>query len=126
MKLFYYHLAMIFLFFIMSDPIFSQDEFLEINSDEFNVHTRSLVVFPHMVHEESMDCMVCHHDYDEDGENIGGDGGYCSDCHTENAEENPIPLMEAFHIQCKQCHAEEIKENKNKNIPQMCGQCHVK
>ncbi len=110
----------------MTQPLFSQDEFIEVNSDEFKEHTRPLVVFPHMVHEDSLYCEDCHHDYDESGENIGGDGGYCSDCHGKNTGDNPIPLMEAFHIQCKQCHAKEIAERENKNIPQMCGQCHVK
>jgi len=125
MKIFYYGLIIISLFLIMVHPVFSQDEFIEIDSDEFKEHTRSLVVFPHMVHEDCVECWDCHHDYDESGENIGTDGGYCSDCHTKKAGENPVPLMEAFHIQCKQCHAKETSKNENKNIPQMCGQCHV-
>ncbi len=83
MKIFYYSLIIISLFSIMTQPLFSQDEFIEVNSDEFKEHTRPLVVFPHMVHEDSMYCTDCHHDYDESGENIGGDGGYCSDCHTK-------------------------------------------
>ncbi len=126
MKVFYFSLIMISAFIIIIDPVFSQDEFIEVNSDEFKTHTRSLVVFPHMIHEDSIECWDCHHDYDESGENIGGDGGFCSDCHTKNAGDNPVPLMEAFHIQCKQCHAKEISKSENKNMPQMCGQCHVK
>jgi len=119
---------MISALFIIIFPAFSQYEDIELNiySEDFNQHTRPLVVFSHVNHEECMDCIDCHHDYDESGENIGGDGGFCSDCHTKSAGDNPIPLMEAFHIQCKQCHAKEIRNNENKNIPQMCGQCHVK
>ncbi|MEN8210155.1 MAG: cytochrome c3 family protein [Thermodesulfobacteriota bacterium] len=131
MKIFYYSLIMISAFFIIIHPTFSQYESIElyIYSDDFNKHTRPLVEFSHMVHDECldcMDCMACHHDYDESGKNIGGNGGFCSDCHTKNAGDNPIPLMEAFHTLCKQCHAEEIEKHENKNIPQMCGQCHVK
>ncbi len=126
MKIFYYSLIIISAFLIMSHPLFSQEEFIEIESDEFTEHTRSLVVFPHMIHEDCVECMDCHHDYDESGENVGGDGGYCSDCHEKKGGDNQIPLMEAFHIQCKQCHAQEVRKKENKNIPQMCGQCHVK
>jgi hypothetical protein len=127
MKIFNYSLMiMISAFFIMVQPLFPQDEFMEIESDEFKKHTRSLVVFPHMMHEDCIDCIDCHHDYDKSGELVWTDGGYCSDCHTKTSGDNPICLMDAFHIQCKQCHAKEAKQNYNKNIPQMCGQCHIK
>ena len=128
MKILYYNLIIIFAFCIIIPPAFSQYEDIElyIYRENFNQHTRPLVIFSHMMHEECMDCMNCHHKYDESGENIGGDGGCCSDCHTKNVGDNPIPLMEAFHIQCKKCHEKEIKTSKNKNIPQMCGQCHIK
>ncbi len=107
-------------------PAYSQDEIIEINSEALGSHTRPVVQFPHMNHEEQIECSECHHEYDESGENIGGEGGYCSDCHTRNAGSNPVPLMEAFHLQCKQCHAKEIASSENKDMPQMCGQCHVK
>ena len=130
MKIFYYTLIMISALFIITYPAFSQSEDIElyIYSDDFSKHTRPLVIFSHINHGDCdrIDCTECHHDYDESGENIGGNGGLCLDCHTKNAGDNPIPLMEAFHTQCKQCHAKEIGKSKNKNIPQMCGQCHVK
>jgi hypothetical protein len=128
MKALYYNLIMISALFIIISPAFSNYEAIElyIYCDDFKKHTRPLVMFPHMIHGECMDCIDCHHEYDEFGENVGGDGGFCSDCHTNSAKENQITLTEAFHIQCKQCHAEKVGENKNKNIPQMCGQCHVK
>ena len=130
MKVFYCNLIMISALFIIIHPAFSQYEDIElyIYSDDFSKHTRPLVIFSHINHGDCdrIDCTECHHDYDESGENIGGNGGFCLDCHTKNAGDNPIPLMEAFHTQCKQCHAKEIGKSKNKNIPQMCGQCHVK
>ncbi len=122
----YLGLSIVLAIFMTVNPAFSQDEFIEINNDELGIHTRPIVVFPHEKHEEGLDCMDCHHEYDESGENIGGDGGSCSDCHTQNPGANPVPLMEAFHLQCKQCHAKEISSSENKNMPQMCGQCHVK
>lgn len=118
--------AMLLFFGIMTCPVYSQEEMIEINSKELGKHTRPVVAFPHVTHEDQIECSECHHEYDESGENIGGDGGYCSDCHTKKAESNPVPLTDAFHLQCKRCHAKEIESNKNKSIPQMCGQCHVK
>jgi hypothetical protein len=107
-------------------PVHSQDELMKIESAEIGAHKRPLVIFPHMIHEEAIECMDCHHEYDASGENIGGEGGSCSDCHTRNSGTNSIPLIEAFHLQCKRCHAKEISTSENKNIPQMCGQCHAK
>ncbi|NOY70020.1 MAG: cytochrome c3 family protein [Deltaproteobacteria bacterium] len=107
-------------------PAYSQDDVIVINSKALGNHTRPLVRFPHLKHEDQIDCSECHHEYDKSGENIGGDGEDCSDCHTKNAGSNPIPLMEAFHLECKRCHAKEISSSQNKNMPQMCGQCHVR
>ena len=114
-----------FLFSItMVYPVFAQDEIIEINNQELGIHTRPLVQFPHMTHEEIIECSECHHEYDDKGENIGGDGGSCTECHTKTAGTNPVPLMEAYHLQCKKCHAKAAADEK-KSLPQMCGQCHV-
>ncbi len=125
MKIISRMLAMSLLFFIVVLPAFSQDEVIEINNQELGIHTRPLVQFPHMIHEEVIECSECHHEYDDSGANIGGDGGSCTECHTKKAGSNPVPLMEAYHLQCKQCHAKTVAKEK-KSIPQMCGQCHVK
>lgn len=118
----------IILFFLITTSLtaYPQEETMEINSPDFGTHTRPLVMFPHMLHEDQIDCGQCHHDYDASGENIGGDGGRCAECHTQKAGSNPIPLMDAFHLQCKRCHAIEINTSDNKDIPQMCGQCHIR
>jgi hypothetical protein len=105
---------------------YSQEDTLEINSEALGRHTRPVVNFPHIMHEEQFECSQCHHDYDDSGDNAGSDGGYCSDCHTKEAADNRVSLVNAFHLQCKQCHAREILSGKNNNIPQMCGQCHSK
>lgn len=119
------YMAILFLFFIMVLPASSQDEVIEINNQELGEHKRPLVQFPHLIHEEIIECSECHHDYNEAGENVGGDGGSCTECHTKTAGENPVPLMEAYHIQCKTCHAKIAAEEKE-SLPQMCGQCHIR
>jgi hypothetical protein len=119
------NMIMLIVFLFISLPVFSQDEMVLINSDEFGNHERPIVQFPHLKHEEVIDCSDCHHEYDEFGDNIGGDGGYCSECHTQEPDLNPVSLVEAFHIQCKICHAKIAKIEK-RVMPQMCGQCHIK
>lgn len=119
-------LLIILILSTLSGPGFSQDETIIINSPELGEHKRPLVEFPHLIHEDLYDCMECHHDYDESGVNIGGDGGYCADCHTVKAGDNPVPLLDAVHSQCLGCHAEAIVTSANKNMPQMCGQCHAR
>ncbi len=118
-------LAMLVMLFITTHSVFSQEEVMEIQSKALGKHERPVVKFPHLTHEDLIECSECHHDYDESGENIGGDGGNCSECHTKKAESNPVPLIDAFHLQCKGCHANTAKSEKKK-VPQMCGQCHQK
>jgi len=114
--------AGLFIFFLQMAS--AEEEFMAINSELFGKHSRPIVIFPHILHEDCINCMECHHDFDESGENVGGFGGYCSDCHTKKGCGNCLPLMDAFHIQCKQCHAKEKKKGNPKHLPQMCGDCH--
>lgn len=110
----------------VSTPVLSQSEMMELDCIDSGQHQRPIVLFPHLTHEVFVECKDCHHEKNAYGENVGGKGGYCSDCHTCEALKNPVPLIEAFHLQCKKCHAHTIETSENKNIPQMCGQCHVK
>ena len=126
MKYIYSTLAMAMMVLVTTLPVFPQEEVLEIQSQALGKHERPVVTFPHLTHEDLIDCSECHHDYDESGENIGGDGGYCADCHSAEVGDNPVPLLDAMHMQCLGCHAKEITASDNKNIPQMCGQCHVR
>ncbi len=77
------------------------------------------VVFPHKVHSEANDCVVCHHT------TTGKDDVQsCFECHgkdpnapdpsVSSAKENP------FHIRCKGCHKEVAMG------PTKCGECHKK
>ena len=82
-------------------------------------------LFNHDYHMEDLeidDCSVCHHLY-EDGELIEDEssaGESCSECHPVRPEDKTVPLMKAFHLNCKGCHKERGSG------PVMCGQCHVK
>lgn len=104
---------------------FSQEEIMLISHEELGVHQRPLVQFHHGKHAAILECVRCHHEYDEYGNNTGGEGQLCSECHTPKAGENPVPLVRAFHLQCKGCH-ENLLTKGRKTGPAMCGQCHIK
>ena len=104
---------------------FSQEEMINLNSKAFIKHKRPVVVFPHLMHEDKIDCSRCHHDYDKYGVNIDEDGKSCSECHNVPAKDNPVSLANAFHRKCKGCH-ESINAKEKTNLPIMCGQCHKK
>jgi hypothetical protein len=118
-------LGMIALFFLVSAPVFSQEDRILLKSDELGKHKRALVVFPHKNHEDLIDCRRCHHEYDDFQVNTGGEGGKCSECHSTKNNSNQIPLMKAFHLQCKGCH-KKMNTGQDLKLPVMCGQCHIK
>lgn len=103
---------------------FSQEDTVVLNHQQIGSHQRPLVRFSHAKHLEAIDCSRCHHDYDQYGANIGGEGQACSECHGVN-KVNPVPLTRAFHLQCKSCHFDLISKRKSSG-PIMCGQCHKK
>lgn len=104
---------------------YAQEEEIRMNSEELGRHQRPQVVFLHEKHSEKMDCARCHHDYDEFGHNRGAEGEEqrCAECHTSTPGKNPVPLMKAFHLQCKGCHEKIVKTNRY-NPPRTCGGCH--
>ncbi len=103
---------------------FSQEDEFVINHEEIGQHQRPLVRLNHERHSEIIDCKRCHHDYDENGNNMEEDGRSCSGCHGKvESKENPVSLMKAFHIQCKCCHEKRISRGKISG-PVMCGACH--
>ncbi len=126
MKFLNYNLLIVFVFLCMVLPAFSQDDIIVIHNEEFGTHKRPYVEFPHTDHEDLIECSRCHHDFDKFGTNTGGDGESCSECHSRTEDENPIPLMKAYHRQCKGCHIKISKNFGKENKPQMCGQCHVR
>lgn len=106
---------------------YSQDDASRLHHEELGKHQRPPARFNHDQHIDLIHCDRCHHEYDENGNNVGGDEGRaCSDCHSVLATaENPIPLVKAFHIQCKTCHGNLLAKGERSG-PVMCGQCHVR
>ena len=119
-------LVFISLLLIITAPAYGQDEIMTLTSPELEDHKRAPVQFKHELHSENIGCNACHHDYDEYGINTNEDEGQrCAECHTVTAEANPIPLMRAFHLQCKSCH-QNLADKGQTTGPLMCGQCHVR
>jgi len=90
---------------------------------------RPAAVFAHDEHNEKAaldECSVCHHVY-ESGKKVAdesSEGQECSECHRLKADEdNPIPLMKAYHDMCKRCHQKTRAEGKKRG-PVTCGECH--
>lgn len=109
-------------FFVV--PIYAQEEVINLNSDELGTHQRPSVSFTHEKHAENIGCNACHHDYDVYGFNTSEDEGQrCAECHTAAAQTNPVPLMRAFHLQCKSCH-QNMAAKGEASGPLLCGQCH--
>ncbi len=104
---------------------FGQDEVMVLKSEALEPHERALVSFPHERHADLIDCLRCHHDFDAYGGNVGSEGQRCSDCHDLKGSGNPVPLMRAFHLQCKNCHQKVEKSAEGAPLPIMCGQCHA-
>lgn len=104
----------------------ARDDTVRMDTSAFERLKRSASVFDHDAHNELAqidDCAVCHHVY-KDGKLIPDESSEdtpCSDCHGLVAgPDNPTPLVNAFHIQCKSCH---VKKGKG---PLLCGECHKK
>ena len=73
------------------------------------------VMFEHAAHIEGygLDCDTCHHT---------GDYVPCTECHSEQGDEDFPSAMDAFHQQCMGCH-EEMGGPYEKD---QCNQCHLK
>ena len=88
---------------------------------------RTAVFFPHTQHMEEMDCLDCHHDY-ENGDNIlspddleeGEPEALCTSCHHPQAS---INLRKAFHRQCIGCHRDHARQGFEVG-PRLCAECH--
>jgi len=105
---------------------YAQDEMAVIDNSIFKNPERPPALFRHDDHNEKAgieECIECHHVYDEDGvrdEYESSEDQMCSECHGLVASDNKLPLMKAFHQNCKGCHKEK------KSGPVMCGECHEK
>ena len=104
---------------------FSQENIIAVQDGGFRQVMRPTVRFLHDEHNEAAgieDCSGCHHSYDATGKKLedeSSEGTTCSECHLKDADD-PVPLVMAYHGQCKGCHDDQKKG------PVMCGECHVK
>jgi hypothetical protein len=100
------------------------------NTNSFQGKQRTAVGFKHGLHMESIECLSCHHRYengkntldeseleDEDAKNVK-----CVSCHNQKSKTN---LKKAFHHQCMGCHMNLRKQGRITG-PELCGQCHPK
>ncbi len=116
--------AMISVFVLAS--AYSQEDMMVVDNSVFDNPQRTSSLFKHDEHNEAAgleDCNECHHIYEEGKkvEDESSEDQSCSECHgMEVSGSNSLPLMKAFHTNCKGCH---VKAGKG---PVMCGECHVK
>ncbi|MFO7557913.1 MAG: cytochrome c3 family protein [Desulfobacterales bacterium] len=115
-------------FFSTDSMIFAQPEEIILNhTEDFKEKRRPSVTFPHALHFERLECLDCHHRY-ENGKNVldedeleeGNPAAKCSGCHNLK---NSCDLQKAFHRQCLYCHANN-KTPGEKTGPRMCIGCH--
>ena len=107
---------------------FSQEDVNSVDDSGFDPRElmRPAAVFPHEAHNEKAEieeCNVCHHRYDENGQQLEGESSEdmeCSECHLKEGDTDTLPLVRTYHLRCKGCHEE------SKAGPVMCGECHVK
>jgi len=102
---------------------YSQEDVTFVEDSAFENKMRPAVPFLHDQHNERAaldDCNTCHHVYEDRKlvEDDSSEGQECSECHTLNKGDNPISLVNIYHLQCKGCH-----QNK-KAGPIMCSECH--
>jgi hypothetical protein len=106
---------------------FAQEDLERLSPSDFETVRRPGAVFAHDDHNDKAgltdNCALCHHVYENKVRipNESSEGQPCSDCHgLKSSPENSIPLLQAFHGRCKECHFDSGKG------PVLCGQCHIK
>jgi len=86
------------------------------------------VIFYHESHMEEVECLACHHDY-EDGKNVldedeleeSSPAVVCGSCHNlEQCDD----IQKTFHGLCLGCHIQSQKESLVHG-PRLCVECHV-
>ncbi len=120
------YLLAVLLLVLFVPPVLSQEAVMILNHREVGAQGRPPVRFDHERHAGKFECARCHHDFDEHLNNRGGEDKAqpCANCHAQNTRQGVIPLTEAFHAQCKQCHERTGSERKTGG-PVMCGECHA-
>jgi hypothetical protein len=101
----------------------AQEGMQVVENDVFTAPRRPPAIFRHDAHNAAAAieaCNACHHVY-ENGQRVEDESSEdlrCSDCHAEAADGAIPGLMDAFHRNCKGCHAQQGQG------PLMCGECH--
>ena len=104
----------------------SQEDVKTVEDDAFTERMRPIVSFLHDEHNENaeiVECGVCHHVYDDNGqllEDETSEESQCSECHLSKKSKDKTELIKYYHNQCKKCH-----QQRNAG-PVMCAECHVK
>lgn len=106
---------------ILNLDLKAQDEVIHLNHDTLAPHKRPVVAFPHALHEKKIDCIKCHHNFNEYGVNVGSEGETCGSCH--GSKPGLVGLREAFHGQCIGCHRRLLRK-KLTTGPVLCADCH--
>lgn len=110
-------------------PSLAQPEFVTLNHLEKDGQKHyPPVIFSHESHMEELECLSCHHDY-QDGENVldedeleeGNPAATCSACHSFESCDD---VQRTFHGLCLGCHIQSRKEGQAHG-PRLCVECHV-
>jgi len=119
----------VMLVLMYASTLWAQPEHILLNNQAvFKVKERPAVNFPHERHLANLECLDCHHRY-ENGENVldedtleeGNAAIRCASCHNSNSR---LGLRHAYHRLCIGCHAKMGKDRK-KTGPRTCGKCHI-
>lgn len=105
----------------------AQEAEIALGTDQDVPSQRPPVAFTHELHMELLECLACHHAY-EDGFNVldedelveGNPAIRCAACHNDQAD---LERQDAYHRQCIGCHIETRKADAASG-PEMCGACH--
>jgi hypothetical protein len=104
---------------------FSQESVIRMENEALAPHQRPIISFDHDRHSAVIQCQQCHHVFDQFRNNqVSDEGQKCSTCHGQPGKDI-LPLMEAFHTQCKSCH-QTLHDTGRPSGPVMCGECHVR
>jgi len=103
-----------------------------IESEGYKKDKKGPVKLSHKAHVDThgVACADCHHVY-KDGKNEWKEGDHvdkCSKCHDPEKKDGKVmKLQNAYHRNCKNCHKDLVKENKDSKAPyRKCNDCHGK
>ena len=114
---------------VFSGILYAQSEDILLNHvAENDSQRRPPVWFGHEMHSDNLECLDCHHDYDENGKNIldedeleeGQPAAQCLSCHEIKKSDD---LENTYHKLCMGCHISAQKRG-DPSGPRLCAGCH--